>query len=355
MAIFFAWQFRDDAVVTTEEVLRDDEHAQSQRAVDNFIQIIDQTASTYAARGAHAKGHACVKALFNVEEQLEPKLQHGVFANAGRRYRAWIRFSNAASDYKASDDRKRDTRGMAIKIIDFAAAKNAWLDDSVSTQDFLMHSNPVFFSANIADYNKLVESDNKILSFFDSANPFSWRLRELSHALDTLAPPPLSPLIEDYFSNTAYRLGPHNIKFSAQTCASKNQTSEIPADDPNFLRHALVQHLKSDAGCFHFLVQLQIPDKYMPIEDPSVEWKTDDSPWHRVATIEIPIQDAEEDAQTAFCENLSFSPWNALKVHRPIGQLNRIRKQVYEASAAHRHRKNQATAPSGFCVVKCLA
>ena len=162
---FIAWQFREDAPVTTDEVYRDDETAQSQRAIDNFERIIEENASTHAARGAHAKGHACVKAYFKVEDQLTPELKHGIFNDPGRRYKAWIRFSNASSKFAQSDDRNKDTRGMAIKIINVEAGENDWLDGSALTQDFLMHSNPVFFSANIEDYNKLVESENKLLSF----------------------------------------------------------------------------------------------------------------------------------------------------------------------------------------------
>ena len=235
---------------------------------------------------------------------------------------------------------------MAIKIIDPMPDESGWLEGSASTQDFLMHSNPVFFAANVADYNRVVESENKILSFLDGANPFAWRLRELKHALDTLAPPPPSPLLEDYFSNTAYRLGPQNIKFSAQTCTNEKQAGAIPDDDPDFLKRALVGQLSTDPACFHFFVQLQIPAKYMPIEDPSVEWKPEDSPWRRVATIIIPVQDVAEDTHLAFCENLSFSPWNSLRAHRPIGQLNRIRKRVYEASSVHRHEVNDASIPA---------
>ena len=83
----------------------------------------------------------------------------------------------------------------------------------------------------------------------------------------------------------------------------------------------------------------------MPIEDPSVQWHVADSPWKRVAVIDIPRQDFKQKDRIAFCENLSFSPWHALKAHQPIGELNRIRKQVYEASSQYRHRLNNTAVP----------
>ena len=93
------------------------------------------------------------------------------------------------------------------------------------------------------------------------------------------------------------------------------------------------------------MVQLQDPAKYMPIEDPSIEWKESDSPYIVIATIKIPSQQFDTEEQQQFCEDLSFSPWNALASHRPIGQLNRIRKQVYAASSNYRHTANKTQVP----------
>lgn len=84
----------------------------------------------------------------------------------------------------------------------------------------------------------------------------------------------------------------------------------------------------------------------MPIEDPSVTWREVDSPFITIAKISLLPQWFDTDQQQAFCENLSFSPWNSLVEHRPIGQLNRIRKQVYQSSSEYRHRQNKVEAPS---------
>ncbi len=93
------------------------------------------------------------------------------------------------------------------------------------------------------------------------------------------------------------------------------------------------------------MVQLQDTDKYMPIEDPSIEWKESDSAYVTVVKIIIPEQEFDSEQQQQYCENLSFSPWNALAEHRPIGQLNRIRKEVYDASSDYRHSKNEKEVP----------
>jgi hypothetical protein len=326
--------------VTTEEIFSENETQQIQRAADNFVNIIKITQTDYAARGAHAKGHACVKAYFDVNKDIEPQLQYGIFQTAGKRYKSWIRFSNGSSNMAKSDDRNKDSRGMAIKILNVES-------NSSQTQEFLAHNSPAFFSIDLNDYNQLVESEDKTKYFLSGYNPFKWRLRELSHVNDTLAPPPYSPIWDDYFSNTAYKLGPNNIKFMMRSCSQPPQTEKDTAD-PDFLKKTLVNELNSDSACMEFLVQLQDARKLMPIEDPSVLWSENDSPFIHVATITIPSQKFDIPEQEQFCENLFFSPWNTLEEHRPIGVLNRVRKLVYQASSDYRHKTNKTEIPQAL-------
>jgi catalase len=334
----FVWyKLQPQAVMTINEVIPDDEAQQVQRAVENFKNVIDEFNDGEAHRGAHAKAHGCVKAYFNINNDLPAKFKHGIFTNGEQSYKAWIRFSNGTP--RIADDTENDSRGIAIKLLD--------VTQHGQTQEFLLHNSPAFFSINLEDYNQLVESPDKINYFLPGYNPFNWRLRELSHVLDTLAPPPASPLVDDYFSNTAYKLGPHNVKYKVSACGLSN-TNELEHKDPNFLQHSLASELKHDEACLQFQVQLQRQDKLMPIEDPSVLWKEDDSPYISVATIRIPEQDFSSDAQHAFCENLAFSPWNSLEAHRPIGALNRVRKWVYDASSVYRHTLNSTETPQNL-------
>jgi len=348
LSAFLAFHLYSNAPVTSTEIFRDDEDEQAQRAANNFVNVIKETTTSYAARGAHAKSHACVKAYFNISNTIEKDLQQGVFRTPGKVFKSWIRFSNGASNLAKSQDGKNDSRGMAIKLINAKEGRINSIAESSHTQDFLMHNNPVFFSGNIEDYNQLVESDNKILSFFSSKNPFNWRIRELGHVLDTLSPPPYSPLWDDYFSNTAYKLGPHNIKFSTLPCTSSPKPTEEMHADENFLSHTMAKELSDSEACFTFQVQLQDVNKYMPIENPSIEWRETDSPFITLATISIPQQSFDSVEQQQFCENMSFSPWNGLAAHRPIGELNRIRKMVYAASSRYRHMKNKTEEPTSL-------
>lgn len=334
--IAYQWH-RPLAPVSSDETLRADEPAQAQRAIDNFLAIIKQHQSLYTTRGAHAKSHACVKAYFTVQQNLVPNLQHGVFI-PGQQYKSWIRFSNGSPNADKHDGQK-DSRGMAVKLLQVD-------EGNASIQSFLMHNSPAFFSRDIEDYNQLVESEDKLRYFVQGANPFNWRIRQLKHAIDTLAPAAYSPLWDQYFSNTAYKLGPHNIKFRAIACTGAIQSPAVDESDPNFLRNRIVSELAMSEACFNFQIQQQDTEQYMPIEDPSVLWKETEAPFQTIATITIPAQQFNNEQQRQSCENMTFSPWQTLAAHKPIGELNRIRKLVYTASAAYRHQQNKTAETS---------
>jgi catalase len=340
LILFIMYHFSSNSPVTTEEIIRADETEQINRSIDKFIKDIEENKTSYIARGAHAKGHACVKAYFDVTKSITPELQQGIFQTPGKRYKSWIRFSNARSYMKGNHDADKDAHGMAIKLFNIYDNTLIKPDDGTETQDFLMHDSPVFFAADLEDYNRFVESDDKILYFIEGINPFKWKLRELMHGLATLKKPPPSPLWSQYFSNTAYKFGPQNIKFSTKSCVTSSEIADQDTSDPDFLSKTMSEELQNGDACFEFRVQFQDNDKYMPIEDPSILWKESDSPFITLAKIIIPKQEFDSEDQQQFCENLSFSPWNSLEEHRPIGQLNRIRKEVYQASSTYRHTKN---------------
>jgi hypothetical protein len=70
-----------------------------------------------------------------------------------------------------------------------------------------------------------------------------------------------------------------------------------------------------------------------------VEWDESESPFRKVATVRIFAQDLDSPEMRAFrasCETLSFSPWHALAVHKPLGGINRLRRVAYEQSVRHR-------------------
>ena len=77
------------------------------------------------------------------------------------------------------------------------------------------------------------------------------------------------------------------------------------------------------------------------IEDASVEWSADESPYRTVATLRLPAQDAYSAArQRYFDEEMTFRPANSLAAHQPLGSVMRARLQVYRALSAFRQHEN---------------
>jgi biotin operon repressor len=125
-----------------------------------------------------------------------------------------------------------------------------------------------------------------------------------------------------------------------------------------FLSGELIEHLthRKIGGRFEFCVNLQTDAHAMPIEDPTVPWSQDESPYRKVATLRIFRQPvAQNDSKTADTvsaraaaamgavgERLSFSPWHGLQAHEPLGGINRARRDVYHTIAALRNSANRA-------------
>jgi catalase len=304
-------------------------------------------------RDVHIKSHGCVKADFTVLE-LDSKYRWGVFSEA-KTFEAWIRYSNG--DFILNPDTVRDARGMAIKLMGVDGKKLLPGQTHALTQDFVLMNATNYFIRELADYVELT----KYLALGDnfgyflngwSKNPLSWRWRELILVAGTKKKPPESPLLTQYFSASAYKLGPdNNIKFSARPrqCQDtegndvKTMDSDwvTSKDNYNFLRLRMVEQLTAGPACFDFMVQLQVPGKIMPVEDATIVWSEKDSPFVTVAHVEIPQQQFNNEQQNQFCENLSMNPWHSLAEHRPTGVFNRVRKALYEEVAKYRWNANQ--------------
>lgn len=346
-ALYYHWKF--SGPVAAEEQIPADEGRYTQAIIEDAIRIVEQHRdNTRVLRDAHAKAHGCVKAQVTVLQNLVPELRHGVLAEPGKTWQAWMRLSNGNA-YPQFDS-ARDARGMAIKLLDVPGDKLLSSKATAANQDFVMFNHPVFFVRDVAEYKQnfaAQASGQKIQAFFPSWDPRSWEIRHLIIALKTLAPAPDSPVSATYNSIAPFKLGPHNIKYRVVPDPQSCPPYQLPEQNtalPNFLRNALYQQLSLDRvpACFALQVQRQNADYYMPIEDTSVQWSEDISPFETVATVRVEPQDFDTREQNLACDNLSFNPWHALPEHRPIGGINRLRKAVYEAVSVYRHQRNAA-------------
>lgn len=320
--------------------------ANEEAATADVLRMIEHTVRADAAkegkahRDAHAKHHGCVKADFEVMAGLRPVLRQGLFAQAAK-YPAWLRFSNGSG--KSQNDKEGDGRGLAIKVMGVVGEKI--LNDEVATQDFLMINHPVFFVKDAADYvafQKAAMEGNPLKFFFPSLNPFEWRGTELIIGKAIQSKPLANPLNSRYWSMTPYALGESEMKYAVLPCHTPVRGTE-EENGADFLRDNLAGHLKQAPACFDFVVQVRNDDALQPIEDPRIEWKEDRAPFERVARVTIPQQEFRSKAQMDFCENLAYTPWHSLVEHRPLGGINRVRKDVYQGVSRLRHELNGVT------------
>ena len=99
-------------------------------------------------------------------------------------------------------------------------------------------------------------------------------------------------------------------------------------------------HLNSEKATFDFYIQPFVDELKTPIEDAGIEWKEKESPFIKVAEIEILIQESNTKERFELAEQLSFSPANSLKTHQPVGGINRARIEIYKVLSKFRHQRN---------------
>lgn len=280
-------------------------------------------------RDAHAKSTGLLKASFRVADGLAPEHRIGVFADPGHEYSALIRFSNATQ----TNDGSPDGRGVAIKLFGVEGPKEELADEpDAGTQDFLLFSAREFVGANVAEFAKIVAKkaeqpdQQEFIEFLKALNDrlpsiLLATMRVFDNALDI-----------DYHSTTPYLFGAGNaVKYRLKR---RVEGDPLPTDPEN-LEDALAKSVVDRDHVLDFYVQKQIDG--MPIEDATISWAEQDSPFVKVAEIAVEPQDITATERSVMAENMSFTPWRALKVHRPLGGINRARRKIYSAVSKKRH------------------
>src|SRR6202012_3381295 len=124
---------------------------------------------------------------------------------------------------------------------------------------------------------------------------------------------------------------------SAALRARTNKHIEV-SGRPTALLDSVVEYFAKESGEWELKVQLNSDLDSMPIEDSTVSWPQDKSPYVTVGLLSVPAQNAWSPANIAAVdEGMSFNPWNGLAAHQPLGSINRARKPTYAASVSFRH------------------
>jgi len=315
-----------------KECIEPKETYYASKIADRFIRTLSKYyQSAKVKRMFHPKMHGLVKADFIIEENLPAQLKEGIFAETTT-YQAWVRFSNAKR--KATKDKKKDLRGMAIKLVGVEGVKLLEGEKEASTHDFLLVTSETLQTVSVKDFQKSIEAllGGFIKLFFYALTHPAVIIRSIKMISKC------SNLLEtSFFSMSPYKYGEGKaVKYAA--IPQKEPSSPFPQKpSDHFLKERLISDLKEQDYCFDFMVQFQTDANKMPIENPTVKWT---SSFEKVATIKIKRQVFDSKAQESYGENLSFTPWHCIEAHRPLGGANRARKIVYEAIASFRRKQN---------------
>jgi hypothetical protein len=288
-----------------------------------------------ALRAGNTKTHGLLRARFEVLPDLPPPLARGLFRSPCE-YPAWVRVAGPGPLAPADLD-DNGILSLSVKIMAVEGAK--LLDDERATQDFTCISAPTFTTPNVRENLKLqrrILDRTPSLYFLDPRD---------SHLLDAVmqgvyARAHGNPLDLQYYSCVPYLHGPGAaVKYMFSPCV--RQGTKVPRrPGPHYLRDAMTNTLREREVAFDFRVQLQTDPSRMPIEDASVIWPERLSPWRSLARLHIPPQSFASPEQMRFDRYLSFNPWHALADHRPLGNQNRVRRQIYRQTSAFRQRMN---------------
>lgn len=328
------------------------DEADTIRELSETMRSISETTFKNAGhplRSVHAKSHGVLTGEFAVLDNLPKAYAQGLFATP-RSYPAALRFSTSPGDIM--DDSVSTPRGLAIKVIGVDGERVAG-SQSERTQDFVMVNGPAFlaptpkkFLGSLKLLAKTTDKGEGVKKLISAA------LRATEAAIEALGgkSPTLTSLGgqrethilgETFFSQVPVRYGDCIAKISvAPVSLELTRLIDAPLDydgNPNALRDAVIAFFKQHGGVWEVRVQLCTDIETMPVEDASVVWPEDKSPYVAVARLTVPMQDAwAQPTVERVNEGLSFSPWHALAAHQPLGGIMRARRPVYRMSADFR-------------------
>lgn len=306
----------------------------------------------HGIRDAHAKSHGVLTGVLTVRDDLPARLQQGIFARPSR-HDVVVRLSSAPGGVRP--DEIPQPRGFALKIMDVEGER--LLDgDEGRNQDFLMVNLSELAFGDIPGYKKLLpllerratspaglqRAGAALGRGLESAVQATGRKAPL--AVESLASTHDHLLGETYYSQGALRFGDHVAKISV-TPSSPNARAltgkAMKGLSQSGIEAAVAEVMRDQAVSFDLRAQLCTDVQRMPVEDASVAWDEDESPFEVLGTLTFPAQETFSDERRVWADDvLSFSPWNGVQAHQPLGSIMRIRRHVYQVSSDRRHRLN---------------
>ncbi|MGA9148403.1 MAG: hypothetical protein WBZ04_12670 [Candidatus Nanopelagicales bacterium] len=316
------------------EVISPDEDRRHRRFADTIVDIqakVDRKSGP--GRAFHRKQVLAARAVFEVNSDVSSAAAHGLFAEMGT-YDAIVRLSNGS--IVAQRDAIPDVRGFALSVRGLDAPSA--LGGTTDRQDFLLINRPVFGFRTSQEFAEIVpvsaQGQTALIKYFVSRyGPWKGPLEAAKLTKDFLKP--FSGFATATFHSAApIRVGP----YAARVRLSSRQDGVSLAAQLDF-SNDVRQRLKDGDLEYDLALQFYVNETDTPIEDGTVDWSTEVSPYVNVARVVLPQQDVESPAGIELAEAVeldAFDPWAAFAEHQPLGEIMRARKVAYYASQQQR-------------------
>jgi hypothetical protein len=334
---------KDEGLRPAEEKIEPDEEESLNKIIDLMA---DQMRGHFKPggyeRGGNTKTHGILRATVTIRDDLPEHCRKGVFATQ-RSYPAYVRYSGPGPDVP-SDIRDVGFASMAVKLMDVPGEK--LMDEEKFTQDFITICTPTFVTPSTRENAKLQYWSLVDMPIYYFLNPKD------THILDFLMQSlwnetQYNPLGHRFYSCVPYLLGEGQAmlySFVPKTVV-ETRIPGLPFGTPsfNYLRENMIKTLDEKDVEFDLMIQLQTDPHRMPIENAAVRWPEKLSPFIPAATVHIPKQTFDSDAQFEFAKRLKMNPWHCLPEHRPLGNQSRARLRMYYELSKFRQEMNKTT------------
>jgi Catalase len=308
----------------------------------------------HAIRDAHAKSHGILYGELTVLPDLPEHLRQGIFAEPGRKYPIIARMSTTSGLIRS--DQVRGVRGLGLKVIGVTGDRVDKENFPGSNQDFVFVTEPEFPFKDAVDYSKsgmrsakalarIPDSGMRVLNTVLHATKGLLSIvgAKLPLKLDVFAGKNTKTLGIPFYTAAPIQYGKYIAKLSVEP-KSESVTAlkgETVAKGSEAHTDAVVDFFKENSAEYLVSAQLCTSLKDMPIENAKKPWSTKASPYQPIATITYLRQNPYSPERRIFGDDvLSFNSWRAIVDHRPLGSINRLKKEVYEASSKYRHAMN---------------
>lgn len=292
---------------TWKEIISPNEESIFEEYSVKLIEIQKEKSKKFGnGRALHRKQIEAHTGTLEILDAIPEHAKQGIFAKKGS-YPVEIRLSNGSMEVKSNSE--PDIRGFAIKVKNLSG-KNPF-GTSQTEQDFLLINQTTFSSPDALPFLKVVVAASKgplsLLGHLFGEYGFFGGLQKIKSVKETFGKPFSGYYTENFSTVAPMAFGKYAGKLRIKPRA--NNTKENAK--------------------FDVQIQFFINESETPIENASIEWQEQVSPFVTVGELSIDKGPANKDELEKKVETSKFDPWNCLEEHKPLGNIMRCRKVMY--------------------------